>query len=87
MVKPIERNTLCMIRGILPQSRGHDCNGMIVTAIGPEVIVGKQAWYIEPVIHSKDGLFQGVLEENLFPLLDPQDDELDNYYTKELVHD
>ena len=78
MIKP---NTLCMIRGILPTSRGYDSNGMIVLAIAPETIVGKQAWYISPQINSKDGVFLGVLAENLFPLLDPHDHELDTHST------
>jgi len=84
MIKP---NTLCMIRGILPTSRGYDANGMIVVATKPETIVGKPAWYIQPHLHSRDGLFLGVLQENLFPLLDPHDSELDTHSTRELAHE
>jgi hypothetical protein len=59
---------------------------MIVTATGPETIAGKPAWYIEPPIHSKDGLFLGVLQENLFPLDNPSDDLVDTISTlKETV--
>jgi hypothetical protein len=82
MIKP---NTLCMIRGILPTSRGYDANGMIVVATKPETIVGKPAWWIEPHLHSRDGLFLGVLQENLFPLLDPH--ELLTHSTRELAHE
>ena len=84
MIKP---NTLCMIRGILPTSRGYDTNGQIVLATKPETIVGKAAWWIEPHLHSRDGLFLGVLQENLFPLLDPHDDDLDTHSTRELEHE
>jgi hypothetical protein len=84
MIKP---NTLCMIRGILPTSRGYDSNGMIVVAVKPETIVGKQAWYIQPHIHSRDGLFLGVLQENLFPLDNPTDDEVDTLQQLRVTHD
>ena len=84
MIKP---NTLCMIRGILPQSRGYDVNGMIVLATKPETIVGKAAWWIEPHIHSRDGLFLGVLQENLFPLDNPHDSELDTLQQLRATHD
>jgi len=72
-----------MIRGILPTSRGYNCNGMIVTATAmiPETVAGKQAWYIEPVIHFKDELFLGALAETLFPLDNPHDDEVDTHST------
>ena len=84
MIKP---NTLCMIRGILPTSRGYDVNGMIVLATKPETIVGKAAWWIEPHIHSRDGLFLGVLQENLFPLDNPHDSELDTLQQLRATHD
>jgi len=67
MIKP---NTLCMIRGILPTSRGYDTNGAIVLAVQPAEFNELKVWFIEPHLHSRDGVFRGALQENLFPLQD-----------------
>ena len=81
MVNPIKPNTVCMIRGILPNKPGHTANGMIVTAIAPETVAGFRAWYTQPELHIENRCFRGVLEANLFPLDNPTDDETDNIST------
>ena len=74
MIKP---NTLCMIRGIKPTSRGYDTNGAIVVATELADFEEYKVWYIQPHLHSKHGVFRGALAENLFPLDNPHDDEVD----------
>lgn len=81
MVNPIKPNTLCMIRGILPNKPGHTANGMIVTTIAPETVAGFRAWYTQPELHIENRCFRGVLEENLFPLDNPSDDDVDTIST------
>lgn len=78
-----------MIRGIKPGSQGYTCNGMIVTAVAPEFIpvVNKAAWYVTPAIQIAERLYRGVLEENLFPLDNPTDDEVDTISTLKETHD
>jgi hypothetical protein len=78
MIKP---NTLCMIRGIKPTSRGYDTNGQIVLATEPADFQEYKVWYITPHLHSKHGIFRGALEENLFPLDNPANDALDTHST------
>ena len=70
-----------MIRGILPTSRGYDTNGQIVLATEPAQFDQFRVWYIEPHLHSKHGVFRGALEENLWPLQNPTDDEVDTQST------
>ena len=77
MVNPIKPNTLCMIRGVKPTSRGYDTNGQIVLATQPAQFDQFRVWYITPHLHSKHGIFRGALEENLFPLQNPSDTEID----------
>ena len=74
MIKP---NTLCMIRGIKPTSRGYDTNGQIVLATQQADFEEYKVWYITPHLHSKHGVFRGALEENLWPLQNPTDDMVD----------
>ena len=71
-----------MIRGILPNSRGYDTNGSIVVALQPAEFYQYSVWFITPHLHSVDGVFRGALAENLYPLENPQDDEVDTYSTK-----
>lgn len=70
-----------MIRGILPTSRGYDTNGAIVLAVQPAELDVYSVWFIEPHLHSRDGIFRGALAENLFPLDNPTDDALDTHST------
>jgi hypothetical protein len=78
MIKP---NTLCMIRGILPTSRGYDTNGAIVLAVQPAEFHQHKVWFIEPHLQSRDGIFRGALAENLFPLDNPANDAIDVHST------
>ena len=66
-----------MIRGIKPNKPGYTANGMIVTTISPETVAGFRAWYTQPELHIENRCFLGVLEENLFPLDNPHDSEID----------
>lgn len=68
-----------MIRGILPNSRGYDTNGSIVVATQPAEFDQHNVWFIEPHLHSRDGIFRAALAENLFPLDNPQDTEVDTH--------
>ena len=70
-----------MIRGIKPTSRGYDTNGAIVLAVQPAEFEQHKVWFIEPHLQSRDGIFRGALAENLFPLLDLHDHELDTHST------
>ena len=76
-----------MIRGILPTSRGYDTNGQIVVATQLADFEEYKVWYITPHLQSKHGVFRGALEENLFPLDNPDDDALDTHSTRELLHE
>jgi len=66
-----------MIRGILPTSRGYDTNGSIVVATQQAEFNQHKVWFIEPHLQSRDGIFRGALETNLFPLQNPTDDVVD----------
>jgi hypothetical protein len=76
-----------MIRGILPTSRGYDTNGQIVLATQQADFIEYKVWYITPHLHSKHGIFRGALEENLFPLQNPRDDEVDLNQKSLITHD
>jgi hypothetical protein len=68
-----------MIRGILPTSRGYDTNGAIVLATQQAEFQEYTVWFIEPTLHSRDGIFRGALAENLFPLENPADTVTDTH--------
>jgi len=69
-----------MIRGIKPTSRGYDTNGAIVLATQQAEFQEYTVWFIEPTLHSRDGVFRGALAENLFPLDNPADDVVDTLH-------
>jgi len=83
----IKPNTLCMIRGILPTSRGYDTNGSIVVATQQADFYEYQVWFIEPTLHSRDGVFRGALAENLYPLENPADSVCDIHSKRVPYHE